>query len=314
MKSVNEKKTQDDEKKRGELHHPPTPAHMTDNTTNSGLLLIAPTVQTLQSVYGVGGGSQDASGEGFVVTNATSRDGIPKTSVGADAVTAAEYQAGRRMFAEPRMLGVLGPDELKVRIKAGTGPGRHAFHREFKDDPFPLKRGAVVNFDVRFERGFEWGCRGKIGGLHVGHGKASGGEHSKNGASLRLMWDAGGGAYAYVYVPRGSEHSQPRPLDEHRPKGTDVFKEVFKRALVGTNWHRIKLGVKLNSFSKNRPNADGELLLSIDDKQRILRNVIWRTRDDIAVEQFVLSFFHGGPCRATRTSESAVRDVRVYSW
>ncbi len=232
----------------------------------------------------------------------------------ASSTSAAEYQAGRRMFAEPRLLGVLVPDELKVRIKAGTGPGRHAFHKEFKGDPFPLKRGAVVNFDLRFERGFEWGCRGKIGGLFIGHGEADGGEHSKYGASLRLMWDAGGGAYAYVYVPKGSERHQPSPLDEHNQKGTSVFKNAYKRSLVGTNWHRIQLGVKLNSFTKNKPNADGELLLSIDDKQRILRNVMWRLRDDISVEQFALGVFHGGPCRATRTSATAVRDVRVYSW
>ena len=302
---------------------------------NSGFLATMHRAHTLHALYGVQGGSQNgdlsvdldalpalgAMGVGGVVTgrNDTNRNNADRnadrnvTSVDTSK-HAAEYQAGRRMFAEPRLLGVLVPHEIKVRLKAGTGPGRHAFHKEFKGDPFPLKRGAVVNFDIRFERGFEWGCRGKVGGLFVGPGEADGGEHSKNGASLRLMWDAGGGAYAYVYVPRGSERSQPQPLDEPRKKGIDVFKDAYKRALVGTNWHRIKLGVKLNTFSKNRPNADGELLLSIDDKQRVLRNVIWRMREDFAVEQFVLSFFHGGPCRATRTSGAAVRDVHMYSW
>lgn len=305
-------------------------SNTTNTATASGVMT---PVHTMASMYGVpsgvpSGGGQDVSADldtlvplhllptllGEVAANTTRSTRSSNSTATRSQAADYEYQAGRRMFAEPRLLGVLVPDEVGVRLKAGTGPGRHAFHREFKDEPFPLKRGAVVNFDVRFDRGFEWGCRGKVGGLFVGPGNADGGEHSKNGASLRLMWDAGGGAYAYVYVPKGSEQHQPRPLDESRRKGVEVFKEPFKRALVGSNWHRVQLGVKLNTFTKNKPNADGELLLSIDDKQRVLKNVVWRLRDDLAVEQFVLSFFHGGPCRATRTSQAAVRYVNVYSW
>lgn len=294
-----------------------TPTTLATLATTAAHGVMAPAL-TLETMYGTRPTARHLSEhDGIVAVPPCSKKPVATTESSGSAAVEDESNAhpgGRRMIAEPRLLGVLMGDTLTVRHRAGTGPGRHAFHKEFKNDPFPLKRGAVVRFDVRFDRGFEWGCRGKVGGLFVGPGSADGGEHSKNGASLRLMWDAGGGAYAYVYMPRGSEPLQPAPLDQRSRKGTSVFKDAFKRALVGTGWHTVQLGIKLNTVGKHEPNADGELLFSIDDKQRVLRNVVWRLRDNLAIEQFALSLFHGGPCRATRTSTSAVRNARVFSW
>ena len=219
-----------------------------------------------------------------------------------------------RKLAEGRLLGTLMPGSLRVTHRPGTGPGNHALWRLFDGKPFPLRRGCVVAFDVRFEQGFEWGCRGKIGGLKVGHGPAEGGRHNWHAATLRIMWDAGGGAHAYVYVPSGSERRQPAPLDTVRDKGAEVFKADFRSAFAGRGWHRVELGLKVNTFTRNKPNPDGKLVMSIDGKTRELGKIIWAMAPDHVVEAFTLGVFHGGGCRATRTSHSNYRNIRAYSW
>lgn len=229
--------------------------------------------------------------------------------------TTAPATIARRLLTEGRLLGTVLKGDLRVKHARGTGPGRHALQRAFRGDPFPLKKGCVVKFDVKFEPGFEWGCRGKIGGLRIGPGNADGGEYSRDGASLRVMWDAGGGAYAYVYVPQGTHRLQPGPLSVKKKHGAEVFKEAFEDAFRGGDWHTITLGVKLNTMNKgSKPNADGVLLIGIGKTQRQLDNVVWRVHDAIDVDRFVLGVFHGGPCRATRTSFSNYRNVRVYDW
>lgn len=221
----------------------------------------------------------------------------------------------RRALDEDLLIDTLLDRTVRVTHRPGSGPGRHAYQKAYKKEPFPLDGGCIVTFEANFERGFEWGCRGKVGGLFVGTGPADDGEHSRRGASLRLMWDEGGGAYAYVYVPSGTYDDQPSPLDERVDSGQSLFKDDFKRALAGAGWHTVTLGLKLNSVGRRgRPNADGQLLFGIDGVERTMSDVVWRVDDDLQVEQFVLSVFHGGGCRARRTSHSNYRNVRVYRW
>lgn len=214
-----------------------------------------------------------------------------------------------------RLLGTLLDGTVRVTHRPGSGPGRHAYQRVFRDAPFPVGgEGCVATFEAQFDRGFEWGCRGKVGGLSVGPGESGGGEHSRRGASLRLMWDEGGGAYAYVYVPSGTYGMQPAPLDERMPKGQAVFADDYRRALVGRGWHRVSLGVRLNSVGRDGPRADGELFFSVDGVERTLRNVVWRTSKELKIEEFTLGVFHGGGCRARRTSHSSYRNIQIHEW
>lgn len=222
------------------------------------------------------------------------------------------HGAGRKLAAR-RSLATLLRERLRVVHRRGTGPGRHAYWRTFKNAPFPLFDGCVVSFDIRFERGFEWGCRGKIGGLFIGPGQADGGKHSRDGASFRVMWDSRGSAYGYVYVPTGSEYLQPPELARRAPKGQDILKDKFS-GVFGSRWRTVELGLKLNSFSRGRPNRDGQLMLSVDGRTQRLKGVVWRLRKDISIDAFTLGLFHGGPCSATRTSYSDVRNVVVYPW
>ncbi len=210
-----------------------------------------------------------------------------------------------------------GPHQIAIRPGMGHG-GRHAYFQKFKDAPiFPQNRGGMLmRFQVKFHPGFEWGCRGKLGGIFMGPGRASGFKQSERGSSHRIMWDAGGGVHAYVYVPRGSEHMQPPELRQRRRAGQEVWKREFAGAFnkVGV-WHTVELGVKLNSVTRNGvPRADGKMMLRVDKLSRMLHDVVWRLYDDISIEHLVMNVFHGGPCRATRNSKLEVRKVTVHTW
>lgn len=209
-----------------------------------------------------------------------------------------------------------GPQE--IAIKAGMGHGtRHAYFQKFKEPPvFPQTRGGIImRFQVKFHPGFEWGCRGKLGGMFMGTGSASAFQQSKRGASHRIMWDAGGGAHAYVYVPKGSEHLQPPELSNRKPAGQEVWLRDFAGKLNKFGvWHTVELGVKLNSVKNGVPRADGKMMLRIGKLTKMLNKVVWRLYDDVAVEHFVISVFHGGPCKATRYSKLEVRKVGAHAW
>lgn len=268
--------------------------------------------------------SRDASGVGRGGDHGDDRGDGQGGGQGGDGQGEGSAAAGhsRHMLAKkPSKLGALlativsNTAVVRVTHRPGSGPGKHAYQRKFDDRPFPLNRGCVVTFEAKFDRGFEWGCRGKVGGLKVGPGASDGGDHSRRGASVRLMWDRGGGAYAYVYVPSGTYDQQPSPLDERVRKGQSVFKEDFSRALVGTGWHTVAIGLKLNTVTRTgKAKADGELFFAIDGKERTLQGVVWRVYDTIKIENFVLGVFHGGGCRAQRTSHSNYRNIRVHSW
>ena len=213
-------------------------------------------------------------------------------------------------------------------IRKGMGADKgHAFSASFRGRPFPFTTSAKATFQVKFGPKFEWGCRGKIGGLFVGPGTASGGKYSTNGASLRLMWDgkrkkgkgSDGGAYAYVYVPKGSRRLQPSPLNR-APKskmGNDVFKGLFNGVLardLGKAWHTVELGIKLNTFKGNKPNADGVLYLSINGEGKTLNGIVWRLKPNLAIDRFEFRVFHGGGCDAERKSTMTLRELRVAKW
>lgn len=234
--------------------------------------------------------------------------------------------------AATRLLRVLQKEELVMTIWPGMGAGgKHA-----KPDPlfqlsFGPNQSVVARFQVKFDTGFEWGCRGKVGGLFVGTGDASGGHSSEHGASARLMWDGPTRTgYAYVYVPEGSRHMQPQELRVPPPSsdGKETGNHVWRNDpfLVGKfadhNWHDVALGIKLNSFTKGANNRDGALWLQIDGATKLLPGVVWRKRPGIGISKFQVRVFHGGPegppkkggCDSTKTSTLRVRNVQLWSW
>lgn len=209
-----------------------------------------------------------------------------------------------------------------VTIRKGMGPGNHAWQSpKMWLASSPVTAASAVFF-VKFsdEQGslpFDWSCKGKIGGLYVGTGGGGGAgngeECDPRAASLRVMWSKEGDAYAYVYTPEGKERHQPPPLNQSC-RAVEVFRDQFRgvfktRGPKGDGWHRISLSMKLGTPNK----ADGSLALSVNYKQRVLHNVMWRTTPNDGIKWFVYEIFHGGPCRCKSDCHMQVRGPVVYT-
>ncbi|PSC68092.1 Alkaline alginate lyas 1-4 polyglucuronic acid lysase polysaccharide lyase family 14 vAL-1 [Micractinium conductrix] len=204
-----------------------------------------------------------------------------------------------------------GPGEIEIR--AGTGAEERKSLRKDYDHLPP--EGVMVAFQLRFNDGFEWACRGKVAGLTVGHGASSGCSHSSNGASFRLMWEAenNGGTptpFAYVYVPSGSKREQPPELQDSERCGQRLFEGAFRGTTLQTErWYDVQLGLRLNTPGQ----ADGAILLSVEGQTEKLEGIMWRHGDE-TIDKFRMQPFHGGPCNASRNSHMQIRNVRAKPW
>ena len=210
-----------------------------------------------------------------------------------------------------RKVATLDNGPITVNIRRGMGAGaQHALQRDYKNR-FPIRDACVVGFDIWFDKGFEFGCKGKIGGLQIGTGKASGGQYSSNGATHRMMWDRDGKtAYAYVYIPQGTASRQPGPLSNPGQYGESVWKTEFAGQLKTGEWLRVELGVKLNTPGRN----DGKMFMRVGDVDKTLDNVYWRTSGTMDITKFGFGIFHGGPCKAERNSTLQIRNVELFEW
>lgn len=223
-----------------------------------------------------------------------------KPSVGA--VGAARHTGARKATLET------GPLVVSLLPGAGARSRTPNFTKTYTNG-FPMQTGAVVAFEIMFHPGYEWSCRGKVGGLYIGTGKATGGDYSPTGSTHRLMWGTDGNAFSYVYVPAGTQSRQPAPLNTTRNYGQGVFESDFKRAFTTGKWHHVELGVRLNTPGK----TDGAMMLSIDGKTRTLDGILWRPSNQ-DVRSFRLNAFHGGGCLATRLSKFSMRNITLHHW
>lgn len=206
--------------------------------------------------------------------------------------------------------GAAGGD-FNVTFQAGMGAGgKHAFHKSFGGAPFPASDGAIASFEINFAPGFEWSCGGKIGGFEIGSGPASGCRHSSDGASHRFNFNPNNSAKAYVYVPDGTQGRQPGPLQRRLNCGNGVFEDDFQGVFTEGRWHTIRMGVKLNTPGQ----ANGKLMLSVDGRERVLDNVIMRSSAGMNIQGFQFGMFHGGGCKATKTSQLSVRNLKFGTW
>lgn len=175
--------------------------------------------------------------------------------------------------------------------------------------------GAVVAFDVYFDPArWHWSKGGKLGGLFVGSGKASGGRHTEDGASHRLMWKAGGGAISYIYVPKGLPQSRPE-LRASKDFGIGVHADVFAGALKTGQWNHVEIGLRVNTFdASGRPAGDGASSLTINGRTAELAGVNWAARPGTAISGFDFNTFFGGPDPAVVDSIAYVKNFALYEW
>ena len=204
---------------------------------------------------------------------------------------------------------VLLGKEVRVNLSNKTiaqGGGR-GFSQKWPI-PSQFKNACKMSFDINFQPGFSFGNNnhsegGKVGGLHVGSGAASGCRHTDSGSSLRLVWDGGpdkrfkgSGASAYTYIPTSSRGKQPDFVNKEgdpncglhlwRKESDNIFSEVG-------SWYHVVLGIKLNDVGK----SNGKIYYSITGPKNLTREsdgFMWRTSNYDIREASISSFFGGG--------------------
>ena len=202
-----------------------------------------------------------------------------------------------------------------ITIRRGQGAESSKPYIEVLKLPRKME-SARVRFDIFFDEDFDFACRGKIGGFFVGPGRSQGGEHARDGSSFRVMWDAGGGAYMYVYTPKGSEKWQTDDrLRDRTSMGYNLYTTSFPDALRRNGWRTVTMGIKLNTFAstdgQDDPKPDGQLYLQVDGAEETLDNVVMRLNSKYKVDKFVFNLFHGGPCKAPKTMHVDIRNVEL---
>ena len=204
---------------------------------------------------------------------------------------------------------VLLGKEVRVNLSNKTiaGNGGRGFSQKWPI-PSQFKTACKMSFDINFQPGFSFGNNnhsegGKVGGLHVGSGAASGCRHTDSGSSLRLVWDGGpdkrfkgSGASAYTYIPTSSRGKQPDFVNKEgdpncglhlwRKESDNIFSEVG-------SWYHVVLGIKLNDVGR----SNGKIYYSITGPKNLTREsdgFMWRTSNYDIREASISSFFGGG--------------------
>ena len=229
---------------------------------------------------------------------------------------------GSVSWKKSKVVNFQGQAALMVFYGKGSGtssdPGIGGVAIHSKPQAFPLE-SAILEMQVFFAEGWQWSKGGKIGGFFVGHGNASGKEHSTTGASHRVTFGPGGMARSYVYLPSGL--TQDASLRQTGPCtdcgiGLPGFDKLFKAGTLKIGeWNTIKVGVRLNTFDgQGAPRADGHALLHANGITGTATNIKWRRTPDLKISAFVFNTFFGGPDPATTDCTAYFRNFKVFSW
>lgn len=174
-------------------------------------------------------------------------------------------------------------------------------------------RQVKVAWDVYFDKGWHFSKGGKIGGLFIGDGSASGYRHCPTASSHRIMWQTGGGAISYIYPP--ADLHQDVPTLQASGCGVGFFHNTFPEGTLKVGqWNSVVLGVKLNSFTDGKPNADGVATLEINGKSAALANIRWARSPDLLIKTFDFNTFFGGPDPAVCDCTAYYRNFKVIDW
>ena len=136
---------------------------------------------------------------------------------------------------------------------------------------------ATLVYQVRFPVGFQFVQGGKLPGLYGGVEPFSGGKHTSNGWSIRLMWRTGGAGEVYAYTARTVGYG-----DEYG-KGNFTFSADGK-------WHTLAEHVHLNSVGA----SNGYVTLSYDGVQVISQTGVDITDTNTPIAGLFFSTFYGG--------------------
>lgn len=209
-----------------------------------------------------------------------------------------------------------GRSVLRVFYGKNSGTSLHPGVGGMSFDAVPRglpRRGAVATFDVYFEPGWHFSRGGKIAGFHIGQGAASGGDHSPDGASHRIMWQSDGGAISYIYPPKGLQQVDRRLTDSGY--GVGYFHDTFPGGTLKIGeWNHVEVGVRVNTFSGDKPNADGAAYLHVNGKTGIQNSIRWSAREDLKITEFNFGTFFGGPDPAKVDCVAYYQNFKLFDW
>lgn len=156
----------------------------------------------------------------------------------------------------------------------------------------------ALAYRVRLPDSFQWSRGGKLPGLYMGFGPASGGRHAGTAASCRLMWQPDGEVIAYLYLPTGVKQSAAyaRAARQGDVYGDALFRDAGLRLVRGTGaWNDIVMRVKLNTFDADgRPLPDGVVTVGVNQAVATFEGIVWRRRRDVRIDNIWLQTFYGG--------------------
>ncbi|HEX8830995.1 MAG TPA: hypothetical protein VF705_07515 [Longimicrobium sp.] len=228
--------------------------------------------------------------------------------------------AGRPILAEdfeteggPVHARLIEHPRLSVAAGEGTGGGR-ALRARYVGGPMgserivrlvPLPTPGIeytLNYDVKFDRHFQFVRGGKLHGLGPAHAVAGGNPMRPDGWSARVMWRGDGVAETYTY----HQDQQDRYGDRGRAHRRFRFRPG--------RYHAVSLHVRLNE-PVDRANGfarlyvDGEL---VESRERVRFRAI--ESEATRITQLLFSTFHGGndPSWAPRGAAGEYGEVQAY--
>jgi hypothetical protein len=244
----------------------------------------------------------------LAASKAGARDGAA-VSAQTKPVLVEDFESGRgelyRILArDPRLVVVAGE---------GVGGGR-ALRTTYVGGPMGSARvvhivplgmagtDCTLNYDVRFDRDFQFVQGGKLHGLGPSKVIAGGERLEPDGWSARAMWRAEGRPVTYTYY------------QDQKDKYGDDGAQAGAFAFVPERYYAVSLHVRLNSAAER---ADGFVRLYVDGALVSAQEGI-RLRgvggDEGLISRFLFSTFHGGngPQWAPRDAAGGYADVHAF--
>ena len=136
---------------------------------------------------------------------------------------------------------------------------------------------ATLTYQVRFPVGFQFVKGGKLPGIYGGKEPFSGGKHTSDGWSMRLMWRTGGAAEVYAYISTTNGY------------GDEYGKGNFTFAADG-KFHTLTEHIVLNTPGQ----ANGSVTLAYDGRVAITKTGLAITGTNTPAAGIFFSTFYGG--------------------
>ena len=176
---------------------------------------------------------------------------------------------------------------------------------------FPQSEFVTMLYDLYFDDSFDPVKGGKLPGIFIGEPGASGGRHSNNQASARMMWRTGKGdeiateIYMYISDNQDPTYKNIPGLTENSTYGDSLWRGILK--LYKKKWNRISITVKLNTFNGNKANKDGIIMVTTNNITQKFDKLVY-TDQKVNIEGITTDTFFGGGDKSWATP----KDTSIY--